>query len=311
MKKIKNIIKFPILKMLSIISDEIFIKIEYFIKMGKKCNLQHPQRFSEKLQWLKLNHRNELITIVTDKYEVRNYIAQKIGNEYLNKLLWVGDRPEDIPYDKLPNKYVIKVNHGCAFNIINDGNDELNIQKTNRMLNRWLKCDYHLVGRQWAYKNITRKIIIEKFMEDENFKDLIDYKLFVLNGNVEFIQVIINRTADMDQQFFTRDWEPIKLKDEYEIRTDKTKKPEALNKMIELSQKIGMDFIFCRVDFYVVNGKIIFGEITNYPLGGYLKLSKQYDEILGKKLELNTIDIKNLFDKFQNIVSYLSFVQID
>ena len=162
--------------------DEEYLKKMYYATMGKQLNLDNPQTFNEKLQWLKLHNRKDIYTVMVDKYLVRDYIKEKLGEEYLIPLLGVYDKPEDIDFDKLPNQFVLKCNHnsGLGMYICKDKSKltKRDFKKIRKELSRGLKEDYYLSGREWPYKNVPRKIICEQYMVDSETKDLYDYKFF-------------------------------------------------------------------------------------------------------------------------------------
>ena len=281
-------IKYFVLRLLSILNDDIYIKIEYLIKMKKKCRLKNPTSLTEKIQWLKINFRNELVTSSADKYKVRELVCNRIGNQYLNDLIWYGNSPEEIPFEKLPDKYVIKVNHGAGFNILVDDKNKINEKKIIKKLHKWLKMDYSLIGRQWAYSSIERKIIIEKYLVNSSAssKSLLDYKLYIINGNFQFIQLIKNRDIRQEQEFYNIDWEPLKIKKNYNIPDQVSEMPVDFLEMVKISESLSKGLKFCRVDLYYIDQKIIFGEITHYPLAGYIPFTEQVDKYLGSLLRL-------------------------
>lgn len=247
----------------------------YKAAFGKKLNLEHPHEFNEKIQWLKLNtyYHNDLITQCVDKYRVREYLEEKGMTALLPKLYGVYSKGEEIDWQILPNKFVLKCNHGCGYNILCSDKDKLDKKKTISLLNKWLKKDYWKIFSEIQYKDVKKKIIAE-----EHLGDGIDtYKFFCFNGIPKFLYVL---TSEMDENshhpdlaYYDIEWHrlPYKLKGHGQYPGE-IKKPESLKKMIEISRKLSEDFPFVRVDLYDVQGKIFFSELTFIPTGGLMKI---------------------------------------
>ena len=200
--------RLKILKLLSFVPDKLMIKIQYKIKLGRKLNLKNPKRYTEKLQWYKLNYRNPLMTKCADKYEVREYIKSKGLENILNELYGVYDNPEEIDFNKLPNKFVLKTNHSSGTNIFCYNKSELDINSTKKQLDSWIKQKYQ-AGREWSYKNIKPKIICEKLLERDENNDLPDYKFFCFNGKVFCLYTMIDYVDNHEEGklgFFDRDF---------------------------------------------------------------------------------------------------------
>ena len=238
-KKILSVIKHPSLILLKLdkmnlirLSDKKFIEYRFLSEMGYKLNLKSPQTFNEKLQWLKLYDRNPEYTKMVDKYEVREYIKEKIGEEYLIPLIGVYDKFDDIDFDKLSNQFVIKCNHDSGGLIICKDKNRLDIETARKKINRSLKTNYYYSGREWPYKNVKPKILIEKYMEDSNKSDLIDYKLFCFNGIPKIVLVCSERfsSSNMCETWFDMNWKLIDMT-ESGHRVDSTiSKPKQLKK---------------------------------------------------------------------------------
>lgn len=270
-KKILSVIKHPSLILLKLdkmnlirLSDKKFIEYRFLSEMGYKLNLKSPQTFNEKLQWLKLYDRNPEYTKMVDKYEVREYIKEKIGEEYLIPLIGVYDKFDDIDFDKLSNQFVIKCNHDSGGLIICKDKNRLDIETARKKINRSLKTNYYYSGREWPYKNVKPKILIEKYMEDSNKSDLIDYKLFCFNGIPKIVLVCSERfsSSNMCETWFDMNWKLIDMT-ESGHRVDSTiSKPKQLKKMVELSKKLSKNIPFIRVDWYEIGDKLYFGELT-------------------------------------------------
>ena len=253
--------------------DRLYLKIKYRLGMKKKLNLENPQTFNEKLQWLKLYDRNPEYTKMVDKYEVRKYIAEKIGEEYLIPLLGVWDNPDDIDFDKLPNQFVLKCTHNSGLGMcICKDKSKLDITKVKKELKKGLKQKYHLHGREWPYKNVKPRIIAEKFMVDESGIELKDYKIFCFNGTPEYVEVDFNRFVEHRLNPYDFNWEPLNFcdssKNDYSADI---KKPEKLNEMRKIAEILSAGFPYLRVDFYSIYSQIYIGELTLFPGSGYIQ----------------------------------------
>lgn len=260
----------------NLFKDEDFICIKYRTDMGKELNLEDPKTMNEKLQWLKLNNRQPKYTVMADKYRVRKYIAEKLGEEYLIPLLGVWDDPDDIDFDALPDQFVLKCNHnsGKGMCICKD-KSKLNIEKVKKGLRKGLKEDYYLTGREWVYKDIPRRIIAEKFMCDApGVDEFTDYKFYCFNGYVDCVLVCYDRSTGQPKfYFFDKDWQ-LKRYNKRGMAAPEgftLPKPENIDKMFEiahiLSEDVGAPFL--RVDLYNSNGQIYFGELTFFPDSGF------------------------------------------
>ena len=200
--------------------DDVYLKRKYEACLGKELNLENPQTFNEKLQWLKLHDRKPEYTMMVDKYRVREYIARTIGEEYLIPLLGVWEDPEDIDFDALPEQFVLKCNHNSGLGMcICKDKTKLDIEKVKRELRKGLAQDYYLTGREWCYKNVVRCVIAEKYIQDSHGK-LDDYKLMCFNGNVRCSFVCSDRFSPkgLHVTFFDRDWKVIPFERHYERR---------------------------------------------------------------------------------------------
>lgn len=273
------------------LTDAQYLEVMFLGSMWKWLNLRNPKTFSEKLQWIKLYDRRSEYTMMADKYAVREYVAKVLGEEYLIPLLGVWDDPEDIDFDALPDQFVLKCNHnsGKGMYICKD-KSKLDAEKVKAGLRKGLAQNYYLFGREWPYKDIKRRIIAEKFMTDGG-KELADFKVHCFNGEPKFILVCRDRFSQsgLTEDFFTTDWEHMPLKRPgipnatYEIP-----KPELLEQMLELSKKLAENIPFARTDFYVIDGKLYFGEITFFPASGMAPFEPEcWDETFGSWLTLS------------------------
>lgn len=284
------------------LSDKKYIEYLFKNKMGYKLDLNHPKKFDEKLQWLKLHDRKQIYTTMVDKYEAKEYVANIIGNEYIIKTLGVYDKFEEIDFSKLPNKFVIKCTHDSGGLVICKDKSKLNIMKAKKKINKSLKTNYYYIGREWPYKNVKPRIIVEEYMEDKIDKELIDYKLYCFNGKCDYVMACFDRFKGKTKfVFFDRNWtvqkemsnDGIKYGDNIKLR-----KPKNLKLMFEFASKLSKGIPFVRVDFYETNGKLYFGELTFYPNSGFDKNRKEItDNIFSNQLNLKEYEENRILNK--------------
>ena len=279
--------------------DKEYLEKKFYVTMGYPLDLNNPQTFNEKLQWLKLYDRKPEYTMMVDKYKVREYIKEKLGEEYLIPLLGVWDKAEDIDFDKLPNQFVLKCNHnsGLGMYICKDKSKltQKEIKVIRKNLTKGLQQDYYLTGREWPYKNVPRKIIAEKYMEDETGQ-LRDYKFYCFNGEPKIIMINSDREIGKTKaDYFDMDFNWLDLKWGYEHADVKPLKPINFEKMKELAVVLSKNIPELRVDFYEVNNKIYFGELTFFDGSGFDKIEpKEWDKKIG-----NWIDYTNLISNWR------------
>ena len=270
-------------------------KIYYFVKLHKKLDLKNPKTFNEKLMYLKLNKygNDELVTKCADKYKVREYIEDNGCKEILNELIDVYDSVDEIDFDKLPNKFVLKCNHASGYNIICDDKSKLDIKDTKKKLKKWMKSDFWKYGSELQYRGIEKKIVCEKFLDSEDKNAIADFKIYCFNGKPKLCLICIERNLGKPKKYFVdKDWNlipEINNLSEDEIKNFKLEKNENLNEMYEYAEKLSKPFEFVRVDFYSYKNKPVFGEMTFTPAGC---LSKQYSNEASIKLG-EMINIKN------------------
>ena len=271
------------------INDKFYAKRRYYKTFSKKFNLDIPQTFNEKIQWIKLYDRNLLMVDLADKYKVRNYIKKKIGSKYLNSLLGVYTSYSKFynDLDNLPNNFILKANHGSGWNeFINKST--INHKRIKKKIDYWLESNYYYKGREWCYKNIKPLIICEKLIQNisNNEKAPNDYKFFCFHGTPMFIQVDINRFNIHQRNLYDTHWNLIPAQLAFSKAKDSLEAPKNLNKMIELATILSKDFNFVRIDFYDEK-KIIFGEFTFYPGNGFEKFSpNSFDQYYGQFLKI-------------------------
>lgn len=266
--------------------DKQYIKLTCFSKK-MKMDIDNPQTFNEKLQWLKLYDRRPEYTMMVDKIEVKKYIAEKIGEEYLIPTLGVWDNAEDIDFDSLPDKFVMKCNHnsGLGMAICKD-KSTFDTEKARKELRKGLKQDYYLTGREWPYKNVKRRIIAEQYMEDEKTSELRDYKFFCFNGEVKAMFVATERQKvgeEVKFDFFDENFNHLPIRQGHPNAKVAPEKPEKFEEMKKLASKLSQNIPHVRVDFYEVNGKIYFGEMTFYHFSGMVPFApEEWDYKLGE-----------------------------
>lgn len=275
------------------------IKHAYFWTLKKKfkdacgyeLNLSAPRGFNEKIQWIKVYHHDPLMTQCADKYRVRRYIEEKIGGGIsldLTKLYGVWNHPEDIPFDTLPNQFVLKSNHASGQVIIVKDKKQLNQKEAILKMKQWLKENYYYTTGEWVYKDIQPVIICEELLDD----DIKDYKFYCFNGEPKFLYISEGLAKAHDQarmNFVTLDWEkaPFQRKD-YAQFEELPAKPENLKNMIQVAKKLGQPFPFVRVDLYSIKGRTIFSELTFYPNGGFAPFyPKEWEYKVGRWLDLH------------------------
>lgn len=287
---IKNVVLSPF-NLLYKVSPSICLKLLFRLKQGYKLNLKEPVTYNEKLQWVKLYDRNSLMPICCDKFRVREYVSDKGCGELLNELYWEGFDPEDIPFDILPNKFVIKVTHGSTFNIICKDKNNFDRKVAVKKCKKWLKAKFLPCYGEWFYGIEKPRVIVEKFIESDDGEQLRDYKVFCFNGRAKYIRVDSDRFTCHKANVFTDKWELLpEFKMGFENSDYTFSKPAQLEKMLEYAEKLSSDFLHARIDFYIAQGRLWFGEITFTNGAGFDKFSKECDLALGKCFKLPKVD---------------------
>ncbi|CDH00882.1 Glycosyltransferase [Xenorhabdus bovienii str. feltiae Moldova] len=268
-------------------------------KLNLELNIHTPRTFNEKLQWLKLNYynNNPLVTTCADKYAVRNYITDLGHSEILNSIHHVWDNVEDIIWETLPNKFVLKCNHGAGYNIICRNKEELNQHKIRESLKKWMKEEYWVNTLELCYKNIPKKIICEDLIKTNDGSLPYDYKVFCFHGKPEFVMVCIEReTKNPKFYFLDKNWDLLPYGLDYDkLPNNKMiKKPSGYEKLFYYAEELSKPFPFVRADFYLNNGNIIFGELTFVPAAGLddelnNDNEKNVDDIIGALIDIEKI----------------------
>lgn len=294
MYKIKHIILVLMNKyFLNFLPDKLFLQLKYFLIFNEKLDLNNPLTFNQKLQWLKLYDRQDIYTNMVDKYEAKENLSKIIDKKYFIPTIGIYNNFDEINFDKLPEKFVIKCTHDSGGLIICKDKKNLDKKNAKKKINKCLKKNYYLMHREWPYKNIKPRILIEKYMSDNNSEDLIDYKVMCFNGTPQYIFTCTERYSPegLKVTFFDTQWKKQSFQRHYPSSSKKIKKPENLQLMLELSKKLSSNIPFVRVDWYEINGNLYFGELTFYPGAGNEEFTpKEWDYKLGELINLDSVN---------------------
>lgn len=281
-----------ILNALRFLPDSIMLPIQYRIKLHRKLNLKNPKRFTEKLQWYKMNYRNPIMHQCVDKYEVRNFIKKKGLDYILVDLIGKYDSISDVNWNSLPNQFVIKTTHGSGGLNVVICKDKRKIDY--KSLKEKLETSIESVkpntaGREWAYYGLKPGIVIEELLINKNNPDagINDYKIFCFNGKAKYIIVDIDRYIGHKRNFYDRAWNNLHITSDCPASDREIEKPEQLDEMLKIAEKLSEDFPYVRVDLYCNDGKVYFGELTFYPWSGYVQFMPDgFDFEIGRKFKL-------------------------
>ncbi len=257
---------------------------------GYTPDFKNPITFNEKIQWRKLYDNNPKYSLCSDKVLVRDYVKEQIGEQYLINALFITDDAKKIDFDKLPDSFVIKANHGSGWNILVRDKKNADINKIITTCNRWLKSNYYYYSRESHYKNIKSQLIIEEMLSDESGNEPKDYKFHVFNNNIEFIQIDVDRFKGHKRILYDENWNKLDFAlGPFEIYQENISKPEKFDEMKDIVKKLSSGFSYVRVDLYTLNDKIYFGELTFTPGNGYVDkfTPEEYDKYFGGKFNLN------------------------
>ena len=300
MRPIKAFIRHPRLilsKLLRIFAplikdDKLYLKLLFRFEMGYWMNFDNPQTFNEKLQWLKLYNRRPEYTQMVDKYAVKEFVANIIGEEHIIPTLGVWDSVDDIDFDKLPNQFVLKTTHGGGGGgvVICKDKSQFDIERCKTRLRQSLNSCIYRSLREWPYKDVPHRIIAEQYMVDESGYELKDYKFFCFNGRVKMVKIDFDRQTSHRANYYDNNFELLHFGEEvcppnYEVIHQQ---PHNFEEMVRIAPQLSVNIPFGRVDLYTVSGKIYFGEITFFPASGFgLFTETKYDEKLGYFLKLS------------------------
>ena len=274
---------------LHLLNDKQYVKLLFRSNFGYSLNLDNPQSYNEKLNWLKVYDHNPLYTTMVDKYAVKNYVANIIGDKYIIPALGVWDRFEDIDFKNLPQQFVLKCTHDSGGQIIVKDKDKLDIENARNTINKFLKRNYFLIAREWPYKNVRRRIIAEKYMEDSVTHDLRDYKFFVFDGVVKAMYIATERGSgeEVKFDFYDAEFNHLPFTQGHPNADVMPSKPSRFEEMKEIAARLSKGFPQLRVDFYEVNGQVYFGEFTIFHLGGNVPFEpREWDYKFGEWVSL-------------------------
>ena len=254
-------------KFTRILPDKLYLSLLFYHHFHRRMDWKNPRTFNEKLQWLKLHDRKPEYTLMVDKYFVRDYIKETIGEQYLIPLLGHYEKFDDIDFDQLPNQFVLKCNHGSHCSMICRDKDSFNKDEARQNFNRWLKKNYFWVYREYPYKNVQPCIVCEKFMSNDGEVPE-DYKVFCFDGVPQLVRVDVGRFISCTYNFYTTNWKRSAIR-MGSFSKENTPKPICLEEMLLLSAKLSKGMKHLRVDWYVIGGRLYFGELTFYNAGGF------------------------------------------
>lgn len=274
------------------LTDRRYLELLFKKNTGYALNLEQPRTFNEKLQWLKLYNRNPLYSNLVDKYEVRKYVTEKIGSQYLNTIYGVYKNFEEINFKELPDQFVLKPTHTSGDYFICKNKNMINYKKLKSDVDRWMERNYFQLHREWPYKNAEPRIISEKLLIQENSEELRDYRLFCFNGEPKFIAVDFSITDKNKtrRNLYDLNWDlmdaTISYPRELEIEVEQ---PEKLDELIEISRKLAKGIPHARIDFYIIKNQIIFGEITFFHQAGMGTIKPHsFDLQMGEWININS-----------------------
>jgi len=275
-----------------LLNDQIFYKLQHLyihLKHAKRIswpNIKKPKSFNEKMLWLKLNYRNVYDSLLVDKYKVRDYVKEKVGEKYLIPLLKVYSSPSEITIENLPQKFVLKPNHGSGWLYICRNKKEIDITALRKKFEKWHSKNFYFIGREWQYRNIKPVIVCETLLEDQSNK-LLDYKFFCFNGNPKYIQIDVDRFDNHKRVFYDSFWNKMPFTTLYPKYEHEIPKPSNYNEMENIARKLSDNFAFARIDLYTLNNKVYFGEITLFHGSGNEPFyPKEFDNIVGDDIIL-------------------------
>ena len=289
-KDLKTIVLIILTRILAsrLFSDKESIKLMYRLLMKKKLNLKEPKTFNEKLNWIKLYYRKPIMTTMVDKYEVKKYVSNIIGSERVIPSIAIFDKWDDVDFDRLEAPFVMKTTHSSGVIAVVKDKETFDYKKTKKKFNKSLKQNYFFSCREWPYKDVKPRIIVEQFVKDDREDNLPVYKFFCFNGEPYLVQTIKNdKTSYETIDYFDMNWKFLELKQNFENSEVPLSKPSNFEEMKELAAKLSKGFPFVRVDLYSVNGKVYFSEFTFFSDAGYQRFyPDEWDMILGEKIVL-------------------------
>ena len=272
-------------------ADELFVKLLYRAGLGKKCNLKNPQTFNEKVQWLKLYDRKPLYNQIVDKYEVRRFVEEKIGSQYLIPLVggpW--DSFDEIDFDALPERFVLKCTHDSGGVVVCADKTKFSMEKARALIEKHLKVNFYWAGREWPYKDVKPRIIAEQYMEDSVTAELRDYKFFCFDGSPQYLFIATerqNENEDTKFDFFDMEYNHLDIRNGHPNAAVPPAKPVCFEEMKNLAAVLSKGIPQVRVDFYEVNGAIYLGELTLSHWSGAVAFEpEEWDRKFGEWINL-------------------------
>jgi hypothetical protein len=270
------------------LTDSYFVKKEFKRRMGHTLDLKNPQSFSEKIQWLKLYYRNPILPKMSCKYESKKIVEDRVGIEYNVPTHSLYDKAQDIKLDLLPNQVALKATHGSGKNIISLNKSELNEEEIQAFFKHALSKNYYLHSKEWAYKEVKPRVIVEELILEDDNQLPKDYKIHCFEGQPKFIQIDYQRFENHTRAFYDEDWNKLDFSQgNHPIHKEKVEKPELLDQMFRISKILSVGLPLLRVDFFYINNKIYVGELTCYPGNGMEKFTdEKWDLKMGEYLKL-------------------------
>ncbi|MCB0464028.1 MAG: glycosyltransferase [Flavobacteriaceae bacterium] len=269
-------------------ADLAFVKAQYYLKNGKQLHLDPPTEFMEKLQWLKLNLYNEDYKDFVDKYEVREFVKNKIGSKYLVDFIGIYDNVEDIEFDQLPNQFALKGTHGSGYNVIVEDKSRIDIINVKQGLNKFLKLNYYHKYKEPIYRAIKPRILAEHYLDQTDSENIVDYKFFCIHGEPKYVWTKTYYNGKYRNCYYDLNWK--KLTDDSSTKNFLEKelpKPDNFDELIDIAKRLSSEFIFVRVDLYSISGKPYFGELTFFPWAALKRLSvERLNKELGDLIKL-------------------------
>ena len=260
-------------RVLRVLPDGTYLRLRYLIAFRKPLHLKNPRTFNEKLQWLKLYDRNPEYTRMVDKFEAKKYVAERIGEEYIVPTLGVWDRFDEIDFDALPDQFVLKCTHDSGGLVICKDKKSLDLDAAREKITACLKENYYWDYREWPYKNVKPRIIAEPYLRDDETGELWDYKFYTFGGEVKALLIISGRdTPDASGDYFDAEFHHLDMQWGYKNAKTLPAPPKSMEEMIRLAQLLSKSTPELRVDFYEINGKPFFGEMTFFDGGGFEKI---------------------------------------
>ena len=280
MRKIKYALRF--------LPDKAYIQLYYFAQFKRFCNLRSPKTYNEKLNWLKLHDHNPDYPELVDKYEAKKQVAKIIGEEYIIPTLGVWDSFDEIDFDSLPDQFVLKCTHDSEGVVVVRDKKKLDIPAAREKLTYALSQNFYYMGREWPYKNLKPRIIAEKYMEDHVDGELRDYKFFCFDGEPKAMFIASDRTDHgVFFDYFDMYFNHLEIRQKYPNAAKPIRRPDTFDEMIGLSRKLTKGFPHVRADFYEVDGKLYFGELTFYHFSGFMPFQPdKWDKVFGDWLKL-------------------------